>query len=170
MRNACLARWQPGDALFEPNQATPPNFPYGYGYNLHDTVKMNNSVTRVVSFMGFWPKYYDGGPIEVNIAAATGTTESTGATIRFLTAFERWQPGTTDIDGFNWSSQLTQDYGDLNTAQGQMNAGTKEHGTGFIDGITAGDMFRLEVERQGAASADDAAGPILIKGVWLIEL
>lgn len=131
----------------------------------HIVLRFADSVTNRAIFEDFLARHYDGGGITVTLkwAALTATTGN----VRWSVAFERMVAHDIDADDFATAKAAT-------TAAPAGGAGIPvdtviAFTNAEIDGLVAGEAFRLLVERLGADGADTMTGFADLLGIELRE-
>jgi len=114
-------------------------------------------------FTGILPANYSGGGVTVKIFWMADT--ATSGTVEWETAFER---GTTDIDSDSFAT-ANSNTGTANGTSGIETQTSINHASGAeMDSVTAGDFFRLRVERDPTVGSN-MAGDAQLKAVALYE-
>ena len=145
------------------NQGAMPKFK-SRGYNGHAVWEFSSTVSQRIHVRGRLPKTFTlGAQIEVipSFACPAGSSD----TVRGESQFARWEVDVTDLDGFNWSSEL-QTTPTISDVDGMMDQAGRVHGSGFIDGLEPGESFGLRWERN---PSQDTAGVIQLKHILLVE-
>lgn len=132
--------------------------------NAHPIIKFADAVTQRVMFSDYLTQSYSGGDIIVvmRYAFSVGTTNS----IRQCVAFEYMASAGQDIDGDGFATAKCVDITG-NATQGVTFAGSITFTSAEIDGLIAGGLFRMYVERDGAHANDTAAGVAQLLGIQL---
>lgn len=147
-----------GDTLliFHPLQNEPPAANYATidARNGHYVLDFDATTQEAAYFSGLMPRLYGGGGVTVYLHA---TSDATSGTLGWLVAFERLDAGT-DIDADSFASDQTATAATVPGTSGQPLVLSVAVSNGAnMDGIAAGDAFRLRVQRDVAndtAAAD----------------
>jgi hypothetical protein len=135
--------------------------------NRHVVADFDAAVAESAVFPGFLSRNYTGKGITATIVWLA--TSATSGNVRWTAAFERHQDETTDLDA-----------DDFATAKGATGAAPSTSGApqyteiafangAEIDGLLAGESFRLKVTRDAANAADTMAGDAELLRVELRE-
>ena len=134
--------------------------------NAHAVLDFDDTVEETAYFTGVMPQIYSGGNITVEIHYAM--TSATTNSVQWDISFERLLSGTDDLDAYSFgaTSTVTQTVpsgsaGVVSKALIDVTAGTN------MDNITFGDLFRLNVTRNGGA--DNATGDAEVLNIVIRE-
>lgn len=123
--------------------------------NSHPVLDFDGTTDEEACFEGIMPQHYAGGSLKVRLLV--GMTSATSGSARLQTDFERIQPGTLDTDADSFSGSFQSAGLTVNGTSGIFTWVEITHTSGQIDGVTAGDPFRLKVRRDadGTSGTDD---------------
>lgn len=160
-------------AIFLPTDNEPPATNYAtFGVRpttLHPHLAFDGaSATEAAIFTGIMPRNYGGGGLAVYLHVAC--TSATSGSSRWEAYFERMDVGTLDLDGNSFASAQSGGASASGTC-GVMSLVTISFTNAQIDGITAGDMYRLKIERDydGTTGTDDITTDVELYGVEIKE-
>lgn len=135
--------------------------------NRHVVVDFDAASNESAVFPAVLPRSYQGGGITATLVWAAST--ATSGVCRWLAAFERLQDETTDIDSDSFGASQP-----IN-ANAPAISGTPQYSEiaftdgAQIDGILAGEAFRLKITRDATNAADTMAGDAELLRVELRE-
>jgi hypothetical protein len=123
------------------------------------------STAEKIVFKAFMPQHYAGGSVVVRLLVTSST--ATSGTMRFAVAFDRKNSGAA-LGSDSFAAAKSVDVAAPGTAGNAVYASITFSST-EIDGIVAGDAFRLSVEREAAHANDTMAGDAELALVELQE-
>ena len=136
--------------------------------NDHPVVDFDDSTVEVVRFSAIMPRIYGGSGITVYIHFAM--TSATSGNVKWRAKFERLDAGGIDIDNDSFATSKTATVSVRGTC-GQIAVASISFSDGSeIDGLQAGEGFRLHIEREGDDAGDTAAGDAELLLVELKEM
>ena len=137
--------------------------------NNHPILVFDGATDQEAQFTGIMPNHYDGGGLTVEVLV--GFTSAISGTARFQLDFERIQGGTTDIDADSYTGTFKS-----NGLTAPATAGVFSWvGITFlnteIDGIQAGDAFRLKLRRDadGTSGIDNITTTAEVRAIKIKE-
>lgn len=138
--------------------------------NGHPVYEFDWSVDEEAWFESIIPSYYSNGGIKVRLFLGADTT--TTGTMRFQSDFERIQAGTLDVDADSFSGTFQSGSMAAPAAAGIFNWLEISHTNAQIDGITAGDLFRLKIRRDAddTSGTDSVGSDVQLMAVQLVEI
>lgn len=155
-------------AIYRPrgNQAPPLNYATLLLRNSHLVLEFPKSFNAIAVFEGFLPRNYAGGGITATIVWVAKTDTAGNALL--TGAFERLADGGQDIDvdGFAAAQQNT---GTAPGTSGSPRYTTIAFTNAQIDGLAAGEAFRLMIQRLADNVLDTMAGTLQLLRVELRE-
>jgi len=130
------------------------------------SVAFDTTTQETAFFTGVMPRHYGGGGLTVYLhwIAATGIVTGTAA---FDAAFERMSDGATDLNSDSFATAKAFTPATVPATSGVMTVSSIAFSNAEIDGIVAGDSFRLRIRRDVAN--DSAAGDIQLLVVEIKE-
>lgn len=132
--------------------------------NGHLVLDFDAATAEAAVFRGVLPRAYAGGGLTVRLTWMAST--ATAGNVVWETAFER---GDTDLDSDSFATAVTAT-GGASATSGVTTATDLAHADGAaIDGLAAGEMFRLRVRRLGADAADTMTGDAELVAVEIRE-
>lgn len=159
-----------GDSLgfFDPTMAAPTtDFVPSLGLrNNHPTLDFDAATDEAVNFEGVLPAHYAGNGIAVVLdwVAASATTGD----VKWNVDIERQNAGTFNVDTDSFATAKTATT-TTNGTNGVVNHTTISFSNSEIDGLLAGEVFRLRVTRDANDAADTMAGDAQLRKVILTE-
>jgi hypothetical protein len=136
--------------------------------NGHSVVRFADAAVKRAVFEDLLPRHYSGLGITVTIVWAAVSDTNVANRVRWRVAFERLAAGGHDLDADDFATAKTVDGAPAATA-----GITTYTGLAFtnaeIDGLLAGESFRLYLERVGTDGADTLTGEADLLGIELRE-
>lgn len=125
--------------------------------NSHLVLEFDPTVDESAVFEGLLPRNYDGGGITLTIVWAA--ISATSGTCRWQASFERIDDEGLDIDANSFATAQSAG-GTAPATNGQVQYTTIAFTNGQIDGLLAGEAFRLFFKRDadGTSGTDDMTG------------
>jgi hypothetical protein len=144
-------------AVFTPLSATFPAANYATPdlRNTHPVLDFDGSTDEEVYFEGVLPANYNGGSLIIDLYVAL--TSATTGTSRWQTDVERINDGGPDLDADSFSGSVQSAGGAASATSGIPTKISVTHTAAQIDGLLAGEPFRLKVRRDadGTSGTDD---------------
>lgn len=142
-----VKNWRSDDAAFPAS-----NYAGVAVRNAHPVLTYDTTTPETAYFYGVVPDNYasEGFTFEVWYCAATATSGTIGWTVAFETLDGQ------DIDSSGFASAQTITAATVPASAGQVTSGTVDFTNAQIDGLVAGDAFRISLTRN--TSADNASG------------
>jgi hypothetical protein len=138
-----------GDTLyvFHPYNIEPPatNYAALFARNQHIVLRFDPTTDEEAVFSTVMPQHYDGGGIDVYIHYSVDTAE-TGDVV-FQSAFERIGDQQQDVDSDGFASFQCSGAVGVPGTTGLVDILSISHTSSEIDGILAGEKFRLKIRR-----------------------
>lgn len=158
-----------GDTLatFHPYQNEPPATLYATAglRNGHPTLQFDDTTSWAAIFSGILPRNYAGGGLTVAIHASA---IATSGTMGWLVGIERMDDSSLDIDADSFAANVTVTATAVPGTSGQSLVLTAAFTSGAaMDGLVAGEMFRLKIARDVAN--DTAVGNVELLAVEVKE-
>lgn len=122
--------------------------------NTHPLLAFDNAVNEFAQFSSYLPLNYQGSGLNVTLIWAS--TASLGDIV-WSVAFERENAGSFDLDNDSFAAAVT-GTGTAPGAQGVLVYTTIAFSNAQIDGLLAGEAFRIQVERLATNGGDTNAG------------
>jgi len=121
------------------------------------------------SFVGRLPLTYNSGGITVTLVICA--VSATSGTSRWIAAFERMVPGTLDADVDDFATGQSAGVAMTAGSAGVFFEVTITFTNGQIDGLLAGELFRLKITRDplGTTGTDDIGTDVSLVGVSMRE-
>lgn len=144
-------------ALFDAVSGRPPSsaYPQIDFRNKHVVLDFDDASDEATHFAGILPSTYSGGDLSavVTFAASSATTGD----IVWAIAFERIEPGVTDLDtdGFGAESSAAASVDSTAGVTQQMTLSLAASG---MDNAQAGDLFRVRLRRIATNASDTVSG------------
>jgi hypothetical protein len=137
--------------------------------NGHPVLDFDGTTDEEACFTGVMPHHYGGGSIAVRLLV--GMTSATSGAARWQTDFERILSGTLDVDADSFSGTFQSAGLTIPGTAGVFTWVTITHTNAQIDGLVAGDAFRLKVRRDadGTSGTDDQTTDAELLAVELQE-
>ena len=119
--------------------------------NQHPVLDFDGGSNEEAVFRGIMPQNYDGGGLDVilHVSHSSDITNDTD----WDAQFERTSDGSLDIDGDGFAAIQSTDGTSVPGTAGIIQKITVSFTAGQIDGITAGDSYRLKVIRDAVSDA-----------------
>jgi len=153
--------------VFRPANNEPPSTNYAvFGVrNGHPYLAFDTTTQWAAIFTGQLPPHYAGGglTVSVHVMMASATT----GTVGFDVAFERIDVSSLDLDGDSFATAKTITATTVPGTSGQILSLSVAFSNSEIDGLLAGELFRLRVRRDVAN--DNAAGDAQVIAVTVRE-
>ncbi len=150
--------WTANDAIFP---ATTPAA--ASSRNGHALIGYDDSTNEVIILEGVMPSGYAGADLEIQLHWVAAS--ATSGDVRWGASVER---NNTDIDSDSFAAQQVTD-DTTNGTSGIPEITVIAFTQAQADGITAGDSFRLEIERVAGNGADTMSGDAQLLRVALVE-
>lgn len=136
-----------------PHLTTPPQLDTRNGHVVWD---FDAAINEILDFESVLPRNYNGAGLTVALIWSA-TTATTGAA-RWLVSFERHQADVTDIDADSFAAAQA-----VNATTAAINGARSYDEVPFtdgaqIDGLAAGESFRMRVVRDATNVADTMVG------------
>jgi hypothetical protein len=135
--------------------------------NAHPVLDFDTTSQETVYFEGVMPRHYAGGGVTVYLTAALSSAVS--GTLGWDVSFERlYDAGSTDVDSDSFATAQTVTATTVPGTSGvEMRTSVAVTNGANMDGITAGDHFRMRIRRDVAN--DTAAGDAELSMVEIVE-
>ena len=146
--SSIIRNWLPTDASFPAS-----TYPTLDTRNTIPILDFNDSANEVCYFIGVMPDNYDGENCEVELFWAA--TSATSGNFVWAVIFDKLSGGT--LTGYTFDTGQVSVAAVSGTA-GDVFSTTISVVAANLDGLVAGDLFRLLVTRQGANGSDTATG------------
>ena len=144
-----IRNWLPTDASFPAS-----NYATLDTRNTHPVLDFDPASFESVNFHGVMPDNYVTGATVV-VEVFFSMTSATSNDVNIVARLENMQGSDIDADSFgSYASSVTTVPG----TSGAVGSTTLNLLGGQLDGITAGDMFRLQLSRNAGAAADTSPG------------
>jgi hypothetical protein len=135
--------------------------------NNHPVLDFDDTTEETAVFGGVVPHHYGGGGMTV-ILYWMATTATTGDVV-WGAAFERDDEAGTDLDADSFATELTATETTPGTS-GQVRTTEIAFTNAQIDGLLAGESFRVKIARKAAAGGDTLSGDAELLRVELKEV
>jgi hypothetical protein len=135
---------------------TASNYAFADARNNHPVVSYDGTTGSAAMFEAIMPRHYAGGGVTVYLhwSAASATTGD----VRWTSAFERLEEAGTDTDADSFAARIASD-STCTATSGAIRVMTLVHTNGAqMDSLAVGEGFRLQVEREAAATSDTMVG------------
>lgn len=133
--------------------------------NGHPVIVFDRTSSKAILLTGEMPLHYGGGGVTVTLR---WTADATTGTVAWSVAFERMSDGTTDIDSDSFATAQVTSAVTVPSTSGVIGVCTVAISDGAnMDGVTAGDLFRLNVQR--GLGTDTATGNVQLHSVSIKE-
>ncbi len=156
-----------GDSLlaFSPLNAELPasSYPQFVSRNAHPALAFDASSNETTYFSAVMPRIYAGNGITVKVTWAAASDTTTSNTCTWAIAFERFTSQDIDSDGFATAQSAS---GNPNATSGIPTVTNVAFTSGQIDGVLAGEAFRMSVMRD---TTDTMTGDAQILAIELRE-
>jgi hypothetical protein len=141
--------------IFRPQQNEPPaaNFATLDTRNGHPVLDFDSSTQEAAVFSGVLNRGYSGGNLVVDIWFSCDTNTTADEEVVWEAAFEKLN--TQDLDSDSFATAIEASPATCSTTAGVMTMATITFTSAQIDGLTAGDPFRIKVLRDPANAGDD---------------
>lgn len=148
-------------ALPANNEPPSSNFATDELRNGHPLLAFDATTQETAIFTFVMPRHYSGGSIQwyIHVTLASATS----GTVGFDLAMERMSDGSTDIDSDSFATAVTFTATTVPGTSGVVLVLNATISSGDLDGVAAGDSFRVRVRRDVAN--DTAAGDAQIAAV-----
>ena len=156
-------------AIFLPTDNRPPasNAATPDVRDLVDLLHFDGSTQEEAYFVGVLPLHYDGGKINVKISFLM--TSATSGTVGWIVAFERRAEGDAhDHDTSSFDTTTTITAVTVPGTSGRVKECNVDVAVADLDGLVAGDCFRLRIQRDVAN--DTASTDAELQSVHLSEV
>lgn len=165
---ATTAQVSPREAVFVPAANNPPSSGAATidERNAHPILVFPDAVVSSAIFPGILPVSYGGNDIRVTIVWASPAT--TGDAV-WAAAWERLADGVQDIDADGFAANQTA-VGSTRATSGVLRYTTIDFTSAQIDGLLAGEAYRLRVQRLGDNGSDDLTDVAQVLRVGVREL
>lgn len=122
--------------------------------NAHAVLDFDASTDEAAYWTAIMPTTYSGGGVTATIAFMCSS--ATSGNVRWDLAFERWQDETDDLDSDSIATAKSV------TAAAPATSGAVQYGTitftnSEIDGVLAGEAFRIKLSRDADNGSEDTA-------------
>lgn len=126
--------------------------------NIFLVLDFDATTDETAYFGGVMPRHYSGGAVVVTLVWAP--TSATSGTARWEAAFERHDDGVFDLDVDSFAATQSAGGTAPGTSAGRVRYTSITFSAAQIDGLVAGESFRLLVRRDadGTTGTDDMAG------------
>ncbi len=114
--------------------------------NSHPVILYTPTGDKAAHFSGLFPRHYTNSGVTVTLIWAASSSVTPAEVCRWGVAFERMTENDIDIDADSFATEKTVDDNPLTTS-GALIYTTLVFTNGEIDGIIAGEAFRLQVRR-----------------------
>lgn len=149
-----------GNTLFAANALaleTPATNPAGRDErNGHRVLDFDAAADEVAIIAGVLPRHYAGGG--VTIALHWMATSATSGNVVWEAAFERHQAGTDDLDADSFAAGVAASAAATSGTSGAVTVTSIALTNSQIDGLLAGESFRLRIRRLGTNAGDTMTG------------
>lgn len=134
--------------------------------NSQPVLDFDATLDESAMFSAVMPQHYAGGTLGVYLHTSYSTATADSAV--WQGAFERIGDGAldTDTDSFATGNAITVAVPDLS---GKVTVDAITFGPSEVDGVQAGELFRLKISRLGSTGADDATGDGELKYIEIRE-
>jgi len=138
--------------------------------NSHPILRFDPSTVEDAIFSGEMPPWYAGGSVKLRLFVGFDTA-TTGAS-RWQTDFERTQDAVLDVDADSFSGTFQNNGLTVPGTAGIFTWLEITHTSGQMDGVVAGDPFRIKVRHDatGTTGTDDATGDHELMFVEMVEV
>ena len=134
--------------------------------NLHPVLDFEAGLDNVAVFTGIMPRNYAGGDIRVHLHFAMSA--ATSGDVVWMVAFERIGNQVQDIDSDGFAT-ATSGTISVPSTSGNVKNGQIDVFSSNLDGIQAGETFRIKVTRDADNAADTAGGDAELVAIELQE-
>ena len=143
-------------AVFRPRDNEPPSSNYATldTRNGHDVLDFDATTQEAAIFSGVIPSHYGTSGLTLQITASL--TSATTGTLGWVAGFERINSGTLDIDADSFAADQTGTAATVPGTSGVTMTHTITFSNSQIDGLVAGDPFRIRIRRD--VTNDTATG------------
>lgn len=128
--------------------------------NTHGILQFDAATAESAYCAGFLPRHYSGGGITARVMWTAATAVS--GTVTWQIAIERHDP-TTDLDADSFAAAVSSAAATTNAVSGAPTYTDVALTNAQIDGLLAGEHFRLKITRATGGIAGDAE-------LWAVEL
>ena len=137
-------------AIFRPRDNEPPSSNYATldTRNGHDVLDFDTTTQESAIFSGVIPSHYGTSGLTLQITASL--TSATTGTLGWVAGFERIDSGTLDIDADSFAADQTGTAATVPGTSGVTMTHTITFSNSQIDGLVAGDPFRIRIRRDVA--------------------
>lgn len=148
-------------AVFRPRDNEPPSSNYATldTRNGHEVLDFDTTTQETSIYSGVIPAHYNGSGLTVQITSSL--TSAVSGTLGYVAAFERMDAGGLDIDADSFASDQTGTAATVPGTSGPTMTHTITFSNSQIDGLVAGDPYRLRVRRDVANDSAAGDGEIL---------
>lgn len=136
--------------------------------NAHPVVLFTPTGDKACQFSGLFPRHYTNSGVTVTLIWAASSSIVPAENCRWGVAFERMAENDIDIDADSFATEKTVDAHPLVTS-GALIYTTLVFTNGEIDGIIAGEAFRLQVRRITTSVTSNMSGNAQLAFVELRE-
>lgn len=134
--------------------------------NAHPVLDFDTTTAEAAMFSGVMPRHYSGGGVTVYVHWMA--TAATSGTIGWTVEFERMSDSSTDLDSDSFAAAQTITATTVPAASGVVAVTSVSVASGAaMDGVTAGDSFRVRIKRDVAN--DNASGDAELLAVEIKE-
>ena len=144
------------------------NFAFLGSRNSHPIISFADSGTPAALFSGIIPRHYANGGIVATVIWAAATSVTLTHVVRWGVTFERQEEAGTDIDADSFATEKTVDDNPVGTS-GALIYTTLSFTNSELDGIIAGEAFRLRVRRLNSGVTSNMTGAAQLSFVELRE-
>lgn len=145
------------------------NYAFIQSRNAHPVISFPDTGDRIALFSGVLPRHYANGGIAVQVIWAAATSTTTSQVCRWGVSFERMGAADLDIDADSFATEKTVD-GNPQSTSGQLTYTTINFTNSEIDGIIAGEAFRLKLRRVTTGVTGNVVGATQVPFVELKEI
>lgn len=136
--------------------------------NDHVVLDFDAATVETAMFPAVLPRNYAGGGLTATIVGSFTSSVTTGHAARLGIAFERMNDNSLDVDADSFASEKNVNIAPRATS-GLLTYGTLAFTNSEIDGLLAGEAFRLKVRRVATDGADTALGDFELHRIELRE-
>lgn len=159
-----------GDTLvvFQPEHHRPPASGYATldVRNGHLVLDFDDSTDETAFFSGIVPRHYSGEGMAIVLSWAA--TSATSGNVRWGVAFERHEQATDDLDSDSFATTKEVTAMTASTS-GALKQSEIAFSSAEIDGLVAGEHFRLKVTRNADDASDTLVGDSELLAVEMKE-
>jgi hypothetical protein len=125
--------------------------------NDHLVLDFDAAAIEAAVFPAVLPRHYAGGGLTLTIVGSFTSDVTPGNAARLGASFERMDNNVLDVDADSFATEKTVD-ANPRASSGVLTYSTLAFSSAEIDGVLAGEAFRLKFRRVATDGADTAAG------------